>query len=104
MSLTLQSISTAFDRRMELRRRMLRHLDISPSQDAAPDLFDDLRKTLLACSCCPHPDICEHWLDKEMSGAPLFCEARAAFGRLDAERAEEPAASGSRATERLQTR
>ena len=88
MSPLLNCISKAFDRRMGLRRRMLAHLGLAPTQAEAPEMYDDLRATLLACSGCAHPDICEYWLDKAHDGSPLFCEARLAFARLNAAQKE----------------
>lgn len=84
MSTLLKHITDDFDHRMALRRRMLTHLDISFTDDDAQTLRSDIRETLLACSNCPNPHLCESWLDDKTPGLPMFCKGREALQRLEA--------------------
>lgn len=70
------------DRRMDLRRRMMAHLGLDPSEEEAPALFAPLRQTLLICTRCTNPDACAAWLALGHPGAPVFCRARGAFEAL----------------------
>jgi hypothetical protein len=84
MSGLLDHIGQDFTRRIDLRRRMMSHLGLSPTDSQAAALRDDIRSTLLACSRCADPAVCEAWMRQERPGTPIFCRGREAFLRLEA--------------------
>ena len=90
MSGLLNSMSEDFSRRVALRRRMMGHLGLFPNDADCNRHRAEIRNTLIACSRCADPDICEAWIAQGRPGTPVFCRAREAFLRLEV--ALEPAA------------
>lgn len=84
MSKLLKGLSEEFDARMALRRRMIAHLDIRLSEAATIQNRDDVRATLVGCSCCTACDDCQLWLLWRRAGTPDACVAADAFLRLQA--------------------
>lgn len=84
MSTLLKQIEDDFDRRVAIRRRMFDHLGIDLDAAHADECFEENRETLLACARCANPDTCERWIDGGCAGAPMFCQARTAYMRLEA--------------------
>ena len=84
MSELLKGLSREFDDRMALRRRMLDHLGIDLSDETALAYREDLRATMVGCSCCREKDDCALWLVWRRPGTPDRCIASDAFLRLQA--------------------
>ena len=90
MSGLLDSLSRDFSHRIEVRRKMMAHLGLHPTDSEAVALREDLRETLLTCTRCPHPDVCEGWIGQDRPGVHVFCRARDSFLRLEAALADAP--------------
>jgi hypothetical protein len=84
MSGLLDSMSEDFTRRIAIRRRMMAHLGLFPTDRDCTTLRPELRETLIACARCPNPDVCDGWIDQNRPGTPVFCRARETFLRLEA--------------------
>lgn len=84
MSKLLKGLSEDFDARMALRRKMLTHLDIHLSEAATVANRDDVRATLVGCSCCTSCNDCQLWLLWRRPSTPDACIAADAFLRLQA--------------------
>jgi hypothetical protein len=84
MSGLLDAMSRDFSRRIELRRRMMAHLGLRPTEGDCAAHRDEIRDTLLACSRCSDPAVCEGWVVQDRPGIPVFCRARDSFLRLEA--------------------
>lgn len=84
MSGLLDALSRDISRRMALRRRMMVHLGLEPTDGECAAHRDDIRETLLACSRCADPAVCEGWIAQNRAGVPAFCRARESFLRLEA--------------------
>ena len=69
----------AFETRLKAHEGMLRHLKIAPTEEEAPDLFDDLRSTLLACGQCACPKTCLEWQAEGKAGTPPWCHKGGTF-------------------------
>ncbi|SMY05906.1 DUF6455 family protein [Flavimaricola marinus] len=82
MTQVLKALTDDFDRRMQMRRRMMDHLDITNRPDLADELMPFLRQTLTACNRCVDPEICETWIGNGNAGAPKFCRGRLSFEAL----------------------
>lgn len=89
MSDLLKSMSREFDARMALRRKMLAHLEIDLSEAATLANQDDVRATMIGCSCCRANEECQLWLLWRRPGTPDPCVASDAFLRLQAASEEE---------------
>ena len=91
----LSHVSREFDSRMALRRRMLKHLGVSLSEESTIKYREDIRATLIGCTNCQSQDVCEQWLNSGRAGVPVTCWATDAFMRLqavsEAERLPKPA-------------
>jgi hypothetical protein len=85
MKTPLEGAARVFNRRLALRRRMLAHLHLDPSEEDAPRLVEDLRDTLLGCMRCSDPEACARWIDANCPRTPPYCRAQGAFLRLEAE-------------------
>jgi len=83
MSGLLDSISTDFSRRIEVRRKMMGHLGLHPSDAQCVEHRAALRETLVSCTRCADPDVCCAWVAQNRPGAPMFCRARESFLRLE---------------------
>lgn len=84
MSGLLNSMSEDFSRRIELRRRMMAHLGLFPTDGECTALRSEIRESLICCARCPNPDICDGWIAQNRPGTPMFCRARETFLRLEA--------------------
>lgn len=84
MSGLLDTLSRDFSHRLGVRRKMMAHLGLHPTDSEAFALREDLRATLLTCTRCPHPEVCEGWIGQKREGTPVFCQARDSFLRLEA--------------------
>jgi hypothetical protein len=76
-------MSKDFSHRIAVRRGMMAHLGIFPSDSDCTTHREALRTTLRACTRCPNPDVCESWVACDRPGLPLFCRARETFLHLE---------------------
>jgi hypothetical protein len=83
MSGLLNSMSNDFSRRIAVRRGMMAHLGLFPSDRDCETHRTAIRDTLIACTRCPNPEICEAWVAQNRPGTPMFCRAREPFLRLE---------------------
>lgn len=83
MSGLLDTLSQDFSYRIEIRRKMMAHLGLHPTDREAEEFRDDLRATLLSCARCPHTSQCERWMGESRPGTPAFCPGRDSFLRLE---------------------
>jgi hypothetical protein len=83
MSGLLDSVSKDFSHRIAVRRGMMAHLGIFPSDSDCRTHRAALRTTLVACTRCPNPALCESWVARHQPGLPLFCHARETFLHLE---------------------
>ena len=83
MSGLLDAMSRDFSRRIEVRRKMMDHLGLCPTDTQVAAQRDDIRRTLIACAHCSNPEVCEGWVAQDRPGTPMFCRARDAFLRLE---------------------
>jgi hypothetical protein len=83
MSGLLNSVSEDFSRRIQVRRRMMGHLGLAPSDAQCVEHRAALRDTLISCARCPEPEICAAWIAQNRPGTPMFCRARETFLRLE---------------------
>lgn len=90
MSGLLDTLSRDFSHRLGVRRKMMAHLGLQPTDSDAVALREDLRETLLTCTRCPHPEVCEGWIAQNRPGTPVFCRGRDSFLRLEAALLETP--------------
>jgi hypothetical protein len=84
MSGLLDSMSEDFSRRIEVRRRMMEHLGLFPTDSQCAALRAELRDTLICCARCADPAVCAGWVAQNRPGMPMFCRARETFLRLEA--------------------
>jgi hypothetical protein len=84
MSGLLNSMSEDFSRRIAVRRGMMAHLGLCPTDGECLTHRAAIRETLIACTRCPNPEICEGWVAQNRPGTPMFCRARETFLRLEA--------------------
>lgn len=80
----MKDLSKDFDARMTLRRKMLKHLNITLSEDATLQNREDIRATMIGCSCCRTQEDCSLWLVWRRLGTPDGCIASDSFLRLQA--------------------
>jgi hypothetical protein len=83
MSGLLDAMSNDFSHRIAVRRGMMAHLRIFPTDSDCTTHREALRTTLMACARCPKPDVCESWVAHRHPGLPLFCLARETFLHLE---------------------
>ena len=83
MSGLLNGMSEDFSRRIAIRRGMMAHLGLFPTDSDCLTHRAAIRDTLIACTRCPNPDICEAWVAGSRPGTPMFCRARETFLRLE---------------------
>lgn len=83
MSGLLDGISEDFSRRIEVRRRMMAHLHLAPTDSQCAEHRAALRETLISCTRCPDPEVCAAWIAQNRPGTPMFCRARETFLRLE---------------------
>jgi hypothetical protein len=83
MSGLLNSLSEDFSSRIALRRRMMTHLDLAPTDAQCLEHRTAIRDTLVACTRCPEPEVCAAWIAQGRPGTPMFCRARETFQRLE---------------------
>jgi hypothetical protein len=83
MSGLLNSMSRDFSRRIAVRRGMMAHLGLHPSDSDCETHRTAIRDTLIACTRCPNPEVCEAWIAQNRPGTPMFCRARETFLRLE---------------------
>jgi hypothetical protein len=83
MSGLLDSMSEDFSRRIVVRRQMMAHLGLSPTDSQCLEHRAPLRETLIACTHCPEPEVCAAWVAQRRPGTPMFCRARETFLRLE---------------------
>lgn len=83
MSGLLDSMSEDFSRRIVVRRHMMAHLGLSPTDSQCLEHRAPLRDTLIACTRCPEPEVCAAWVAQNRPGTPMFCRARETFLRLE---------------------
>lgn len=88
MSDLLDTLSRDFSHRIEIRRKMMAHLGLYPTDTEAEALRHDLRDTLVSCARCPHTCQCERWMEEGRAGTPAFCLGHDSFRRLGAALAE----------------
>ena len=84
MSDLLKNMSREFDARMALRRKMLAHLEIDLSEAATLANQEDVRATMIGCSCCRAHEECQLWLLWRRAGTPDACVASDPLLRLQA--------------------
>ena len=84
MSGLLNSMSEDFSHRIAVRRGMMAHLGLFPTDCDCQTHRTAIRDTLIACARCPNPDICAAWVAQNRPGTPMFCRARETFLRLEA--------------------
>jgi len=90
MSGLLNTISEDFSRRIAVRRQMMGHLGLSPTDSQCLEHRAPLRDTLIACTRCPEPEVCAAWVAQNRPGTPVFCRARETFLRLEHALAQPP--------------
>jgi hypothetical protein len=90
MSGLLNTISEDFSRRIAVRRQMMAHLGLAPTDSQCIEHRTPLRDTLVACTRCPEPEVCAAWVAQGRPGSPVFCRARETFLRLEAALAPPP--------------
>ena len=104
MANLLSHMTTDFNRRLKLRRKMLARLGIVPRQDIGTTIMEISRDTLRACTECRATEACEVWFDGGAHGEPCFCTGQEAFCRLadalDPDRATERNRSADQAPAR----
>jgi hypothetical protein len=83
MSGLLDGLSKDFTRRLTIHRHMLTHLNLHPTDRDCAIHRAPLRDTLIACSRCPNPEVCDGWIAQKRPGLPLFCQARESFLHLE---------------------
>jgi hypothetical protein len=83
-------MSEDFSRRLRVRRKMMAHLGLCPTDAQCAEHRADLRETLLTCARCADPAVCEAWVAQDRPGTPMFCRSREMFLRLESALAPPP--------------
>jgi hypothetical protein len=82
MSTSLEQMGRTYSARMKAHSAMLVHLNLDPSEEEAPHLFDELRHTVITCARCQCPRSCTSWIEDGQAGPPPWCSGMRAFETL----------------------